>query len=246
VIAGLSILALFASSCAGGVLLPPLRAPQSPQPAAATGVPPANGATALSPADEAGETAGTLAARRVASPPAVDGVVDVVWADAPALHVPLAWGITGVEHALDVELRGLYTADAVYLLARWAAAAPGGQTGAVANRLTVHWRVPAQAGVQPPACDVACHTAFADDGGRIVYANAETIPQGGAAALPVAGGWRDGVWTVEWSRPLVNDNPYDLQFSDLTRSYTFFVKLFERIEGRADAVSRRHRLAFQP
>ncbi|MCX6032055.1 MAG: hypothetical protein NT169_22505 [Chloroflexi bacterium] len=192
-----------------------------------------------------GEVTGDLIARRADSPPGVSGVVDAVWAEATPLRVPLTWGIRGTEHALDVEVRSLYTADAIYFLAQWPGVAPGDQPDTVANKLTVHWQIAAPAGRPARACDVACHTAFADDQGRIAYANAETIPQGGDATLSVAGGWRDGLWAVEWSRPLVNDNPYDLQFSDLGQSYTFFLKVFERVEGRPDPVSERHQLVFQ-
>ena len=84
------------------------------------------------------------------------------------------------------------------------------------------------AGQPPPACEVACHTAHVTGNGDLAYIHAETIPPGGAPALPASGGWHDGVWAISWSRPLRNSNPYDLQFDDLDRGYGFFVKVFQR------------------
>ena len=108
----------------------------------------------------------------------------------------------------------------------------------MANKLTVHWTLPPPApGLAAPACDVACHTAYADQTGRIVDLQAETIPPGADEALPAAGAWRDGVWTVEWSRPLHSANANDLQFTDLHAAYPFFVKVFEGDATRADPVS---------
>ena len=115
----------------------------------------------------------------------------------------------------------------------------------VENKFTLHWRIPDPA-AQHLDCAIACHTAFADGSGRFAYANAETIPQGGSGALPVAGKWDGQIWTLEWSRPLLNGNPFDLQFADLDQAYTFFVKVFERVEGHPDPVSARHLLVFQP
>jgi hypothetical protein len=190
-------------------------------------------------------TAGHLVSRQVASPPAIDGQVDAVWANSVPLRLPLTWGWGGTEHALDVELRALYTDEAIYFLAQWPGELPSADEDTVFNKLTVHWRIPEPA-MGRLDCDVACHTAFADGRGRFVYANAETIPQGGNEELPAAGGWSAGTWTLEWTRPLINDNPFDLQFTDLDQTHVFLVKVFERIEGRPDPVSEFHVLVFEP
>ncbi len=190
-------------------------------------------------------TAGHLISQRVASPPVIDGQVDAVWASSVPLRLPLTWGWGGTEHALDVELRALHTDEAVYFLAQWPGETPSGDEDTVFNKLTVHWPIP-DAEERRLDCFIACHTAFFDGQGRFAYANAETIPHGGSEALPAAGGWHDGTWTLEWSRPLINVNPFDLQFTDLDQTYGFLVKVFERIEGRPDPVSERHLLGFQP
>jgi hypothetical protein len=186
---------------------------------------------------------GRLVSQWVGSPPTIDGSVEDVWAAAEPLLASLTWGIHGTEHALDVELRSLHTDQSVYFLARWAGQSPSGEADTASNKFTLHWRIP-DAEAQHLDCNVACHTAFADGSGRFVYANAETIPQGGSEALPAAGGWEGGNWTLEWSRPLLDGNPFDLQFSDLDASYVFMVKVFRQIEGRPDPVSERYSLVF--
>jgi hypothetical protein len=187
-----------------------------------------------------------LVVRQATTAPIVDGRADASWAGALPLRIPLIWGIRGTRHALDVELRALRTSQAIYFLARWHDVVPPGPADATANRFTLHWSIDTPAGSPPPACDVACHTAYSDGAGRLAYMHAETIPPGSAEALPAAGGWNDGVWTLEWGRALVNNNPYDLQFTDLSRGYPFFLKVFERVEGRPDPVSATYRLVFGP
>jgi hypothetical protein len=186
---------------------------------------------------------GRLVSHPTGSPPAIDGQIESLWEAAEPLSVPLTWGMDGTEHALDVEMRALYDEQALYLLATWPGERPVEAENTVYNQFTVHWRIP-----EPDAarldCNIACHTIFADGAGRVAYANAETIPHGGSETLPVAGGWEDGVWTLEWSRPLVNGNPFDLQLADRERAYTFRVKVFARVEGRPDPISQPHQLVF--
>lgn len=190
-----------------------------------------------------------LVAQRASIAPVVDGAIDASWNNAVPLDVPLAWGMRGTDHAYTAELRALYTADAIYFLARWPDATlplSKPEERRIANKLTVHWRIPPPAaGLAAPACDVACHTAFSDGSDRIVDLHTETIPPGTDEALPVAGRLRDGAWTVEWSRPLQSDNPNDLPLTDLRAAYPFFVKVFEGREGRPDPVSALHTLVFE-
>ena len=191
--------------------------------------------------------AGRLVSQRVASPPVIDGEVDAVWTTVVPLQLPLTLGLHGTEHAWDMELRALHTDEAVYFLAQWLGGPPDGEENTVFNKLSVHWSIGgSEAETQHLDCTVACHTAFADGQGHFVYANTETIPQGGSEPLPVAGGWHTDTWTMEWKRHLVNSNPYDLQFTDLDQAYPFFVKIFERVEGYPDPVSQRYLLVFQP
>jgi len=190
---------------------------------------------------------GRLASLRVASPPVVDSRLDAAWASTEPQQLPLTSRLAGEERTWDMELRSLHTDEAVYFLAQWSGELPSGDMEIVSNKLTVHWRIPEDEALERHLdCNVVCHTAFADEQGRIVYANAETIPSGGSETLEVSGGWDDGLWTLEWSRPLVTGNPFDLQFTDLDKAYLLFVKLFDGGEGRPDAVSEGHEFIFQP
>ena len=253
----LVLLAAVVVGCAIGTTVPatlraePLELSLGTKPQDEAATPPSTATAMLSststPQAMTTDAPGRLMARRVASPPVIDGQVDSVWATAVPLQLPLTWGLDGTEHALDVKLRALHTDEAVYFLAQWPSGPPSGEENTVFNKFTFHWRIPqVEASAQGLDCTIACHTAFANGEGRFVYANAETIPQGGSEALSAAGGWRAGTWTLEWSRPLVNTNPFDLQFVDLDQDYLFFVKVFQRVEGRPDPVSERHLLVFGP
>ena len=183
------------------------------------------------------------------SPPAMDGVVEEVWEQAPALTAPLHHGLHGVEPAGEIELRSLHDAERVYFLARWASDTPGGESGVWRNFLTVHWRLSdaglvsgESTGSDGLACTVACHTATADGGGELIGIRNETIPPGLGDDLPAGGGWTEGLWTVEWSRPRISPSPYDQHMTDAAQGYRFFVKLFLGQEGQADPVSDVHEL----
>jgi hypothetical protein len=185
----------------------------------------------------------------VDAPPVVDGIVDAAWASAPALTVPLHYGLHGDEPAGTVELRSLYDEENVYFLARWSSATPGGEPDAWRNLLTVHWRLvdPGQVsgdttGSQGLACTVACHTATADGQGGLVGIRVETIPPGLDEDLPAGGGWSAGEWLLEWSRPRVSASPYDQNLIDPAQRYRFFVKLFLDLDDLPDPTSDVHEL----
>ena len=192
--------------------------------------------------------AGRLEVRRVPAAPRLDGQMDAVWASAQPLRIPLTRDPHpgDPQDTPDVELRTVRTADTLYFLARWHGGPPPDAADTTFNQLTIHWTIPTAAGSPAPACAVACHTAYVDGQGRVAYMNSETIPQGGQDALTAAGGWGEGEWAVAWSRPLVSQNAYDLQFDDLSATYLFFVKIFERANGQPDTVSKPYALAFAP
>ena len=182
-------------------------------------------------------------------PPAMDGVVEAVWDQTPALAVPLHFGLHGNDPAGGIELRSLHDVENVYFLARWPAETPGDEPNAWRNLLTVHWRLVdagmvsgESTGSEGLSCTVACHTVTADGQGRLVGIRSETIPPGLDDDLPAGGGWVDGVWTLEWSRPRFSQSPYDQHMTDLGQTYRFFVKLFLDLRGRADPVSNVHDL----
>jgi hypothetical protein len=182
-------------------------------------------------------------------PPAMDGVVEAAWEQAPVLAAPLHYGLHGSETAGAIELRSLHDDEQVYFLAQWPAATPGGEPDAWRNLFTVHWRLvdPGlvsgdSTGSSGLACDVACHTATADGQGDLVGIRIETIPPGLDENLPAGGGWAQGTWTLEWSRPRLSDSPYDQNLVDPARGYRFFAKIFQGLEGRADPTTDVHEL----
>jgi hypothetical protein len=179
----------------------------------------------------------------------LDGAVEAAWERAQPLHVDLHYGLHGQEPAGTVELRALYDDASVYFLARWPSTTPGGEPDVWRNLFTVHWRL-VEPGSGPEGamgspgldCTVGCHTATVDGQGHLIGFRSETIPPGPGGTLPAGGGWSDGMWILEWSRPRNSDNPYDQNLADLGRGYRFFVKLFMDQEGRADPVSDVHDL----
>ena len=42
--------------------------------------------------------------------------------------------------------------------------------------------------------------------------------------------WDNGKWTLEWSRKLATGSQYDVQFSDLAKTYYFGVAVFENAQ----------------
>lgn len=184
--------------------------------------------------------------------PDMDGRVEAAWEAAPVLSAALHYGLHGEEPAGSVELRSLHDAGRVYFLARWVAPEPEGETDLWRNLATVHWRLVdpgevsgASTGSQGLACTVGCHTATASGAGQLIGIRAETIPPGLNEDLPAGGGWADGMWALEWSRPRESDNPYDQDLTDPDQAYRFFVKLFLGRQGRPDPVSDLHELSLE-
>ena len=185
----------------------------------------------------------------VAVPPVVDGQVDAAWEQAPALTASLHYGLHGNDPAGTVELRSLHDEENVYFLARWPSATAGGEPDVWRNLFTVHWRLVdpglvsgETTGSTGLACTVGCHTATADGQGGLVGIRAETIPPGIEDDLPAAGGWSEGEWRLEWSRPRVSLSPYDQNLTDPAQHYRFFVKLFLGLDDSPDPMSDVHEL----
>lgn len=188
-----------------------------------------------------------LISQQVDHPPIVDGHLDRVWDAAPLTCVSLTRNAPSERDAREVALRSLYVDGTVYFFAVWEEAHPNYSGDNVRNRFVLHFDLEEPyPGARDVTCLVACHTAFSDGHGQLAHVIAETIPQGASDPLPAAGAWSTGVWHLEWSRPLVNDNPFDVQFRDLDAGYPFFVKVFDWVEGQADPVSGDYVLVFRP
>jgi len=193
-----------------------------------------------------------LRSAAAAAPPVMDGQVEAAWAQAPALHVAMHYGLHGEEPAGTVELRSLHDDERVYFLARWSSVEAEAEPGVWRNLLTVHWRLHDSGRVsgtstasQGLACTVGCHTATSDGRGGLAGLRAETIPPGLEEDLPAAGGWSAGQWLLEWSRARISDSPYDQDLIE-EQGYRFFVKLFLGLDGRPDPTSNVHELRLGP
>jgi hypothetical protein len=203
-------------------------------------------ATTETSAGAATDATTKLVACHANTAPVMDGEMDEVWACTKPLPIALTWGIRGTEHALDVELRALYTEERVYFLAQWPGNVPSGEQDIVRSILTLHFDVPPPLSASEGlVCLVSCHTAYGNGSGQLAYVSAETIPPGRTDSLLASGSWKNGIWRVEWSRRLVEPNPFDVQFTDLGQEYHFFVKAFEGVEGRPDPVSQPFALVFE-
>ena len=190
-----------------------------------------------------------LPSTSIHTPPRMDGVAEAIWDQATALVAPLTYGLHGDEPAGTVELRSLYDDENVYFLARWPAETHGGEPNVWRNLLTLHWRLVssgevsgASTGSDGLACTVGCHTATADGQGNLAGIRAETIPPGLDDDLDSGGGWSEGEWVLEWSRPRASASPYDQDLTDPAQRYRFFVKLFAGLDDHPDPVSTVHEL----
>jgi hypothetical protein len=194
-------------------------------------------------------TAGELSENQLVSQqvdhfPVVDGQIEPLWDAAAVMRVPLTRG-TASEVALELELRSVWAEGNVYFFAVWPESKPAYSGANIRNRFVMHFdQEEPWPGARDFVCLVACHTAFSDGRGEVAHVIAETIPQAASDPLPAAGGWSAGEWHLEWSRSLVNDNLFDVQFDDPQAGYPFFVKVFEWVEGLADPVSEDLTLVF--
>lgn len=57
-----------------------------------------------------------------------------------------------------------------------------------------------------------------------------TALQGDRGDISAKGVWKDGVWTLEWSRKLVTGGKTDIQFDDLKKEYLFGAAVFDNAQ----------------
>ncbi|MBI2866140.1 MAG: hypothetical protein HYX99_02100, partial [Chloroflexi bacterium] len=53
---------------------------------------------------------------------------------------------------------------------------------------------------------------------------------GDRADITAKGVWKDGVWTLEWARKLTTGSQFDVQFSDLAKTYYFGLAVFDNAQ----------------
>lgn len=153
------------------------------------------------------------------APPGVapwPALIEQAWEAAPELVAPLRAGRQDGA-ALTVRLRAVYTPSTLYVWLRWPDdLANTASLDSQQQRATVTWKQATAIG----GCSVSCHASFSV-GKRI--GNLQLVaPDGGAGmAPPLIGAWGDGAWTLGYARPLVTDNPVDVQFTDVRAAFHF-------------------------
>ncbi|MCL4271229.1 MAG: hypothetical protein KJZ72_16855 [Anaerolineales bacterium] len=68
--------------------------------------------------------------------------------------------------------------------------------------------------------------------GTIIPAIIKSEIVGDRGQISAGWAWKDGVWTIEFSRALVTDSETDVQFNDLSAQYFFGLAIFENAQVR--------------
>jgi len=64
--------------------------------------------------------------------------------------------------------------------------------------------------------------------------------------ISAAQSWKEGVWTVEWTRKLDTGSKFDVQFTDLSKGYFFAVAVFDNAQVRHAFQTGASELRFAP
>lgn len=167
---------------------------------------------------------------------------DARWEEATPLYLPLHAGSHGPLTAEVVELRALYDVTTIAFRARWQEAT----SAQAAERFALIWHkddLPDQRG---QACGTACHVAKNDRDGGIQAVVPSFVPAGREDPMLTQAIWRDGLWTVTWSRPLHSSEARDIQFIDLSQRYRVRVKVFLDLNHKPDLLTEDTYLLFAP
>ncbi len=158
---------------------------------------------------------------------------DARWDEATPLYLPLHAGSHGPLTDEEVELRALYDETTVAFRVRWPEATPA----PIMERFALIWHkddLPAQRGED---CGTACHLARSGDDGGIRAVIPSFVPAGREEPLPSQAVWRDGTWTLTWSRPLRSPEVRDIQFVDLSQRYRVRAKVFLDLNHKPDLLT---------
>ena len=196
---------------------------------------------ACAPASPAPAAATDWLAEPVAALSATVELSDARWDRARPAYFPLRDGSHGPPSDNVVELRALYDSARIAFRARWNGPA-GGLTEPLFALVWHKDTLPAQHG---ETCYALCHNVWSDGAGGIRAVALSVVPARAEPPLLSRSAYRDGLWTLTYSRPLIADNPLDVQFVDLSLSYPVRVRVW-RGEGLApDWLSETYALRFR-
>lgn len=170
-----------------------------------------------------------------ALPPTI-GPLDTLWHQARPLYLPLHAGSHGPLTAQVVELAAFYDTTTIAFRVRWSDPRPPGQQtlDATRDRLAFIWHKDDLADQRGEACGTACHVVQADEQGKIRAIVPAFVPAGQEVPLLGQSVWRDGLWSLTWSRPLRSPEARDIQFIDLSQPYRVRVKVFLDLKHKPD------------
>jgi hypothetical protein len=170
------------------------------------------------------------------SSPALPSVIspeDGRWEEASPLYLPFHVGSHGPRAMAIVELRALYDETRIVFWARWR----GTATAQLNERFALIWHKDDLPGQRGRDCATACHVARSSSQGEIQAITPSFVPAGREEPMPTQASWRDGVWTLTWSRPLKSPEARDIQFVDLRQRYRVRAKVFLELDHKPDLLT---------
>jgi hypothetical protein len=97
------------------------------------------------------------------------------------------------------------------------------------------WALPGNKPAPPYWIEESAKTQFDDS----KYRTGDKVPgilvaplAGDRGDIKVASTWKDGTWTLEFSRKLTTGSQFDVQFNDLSKDYAFGVAVFDNAQVR--------------
>jgi hypothetical protein len=162
------------------------------------------------------------------------------WNQATPLYLPLHAGSHGPPTAEEVELRALYDESTIAFRAHWR----GPAAAQMSERFALIWHKDDLPGQRGQDCATACHEARSSSRGDIQAVVPTFVPAGREEPLPTQATWRDGLWTLTWSRPLRSSEVRDIQFVDLTQRYRVRAKVFLELDHKPDLLTEDTYLTF--
>ena len=174
-----------------------------------------------------------------ALPPAISPE-DEGWDEAAPLNLPLHAGSHGPLTDEVIELRALYDETSIAFRTRWQGAA----SAQMNERFALIWHKDELPGQRGQDCTTGCHVAQSNSNGDIQTVVPSFIPAGREESMPTQAIWRDGLWTLTWSRPLRSSEARDIQFVDLSRRYRVRAKVFLDLNQKPDLLTEDTYLTF--